>query len=65
MPITEVQKLRPLRSRGVIPREVMQASFRWLHSIETIDNLPLATLAQQLDEFLLLDATIRENHDGV
>jgi chloride channel protein, CIC family len=31
-----------------------------LHSIATIDNLPLATVAQQRDEFLLPDATIRE-----
>ncbi len=31
-----------------------------LHSMATIDNLPIATLAQQVDEFLLPDATIRD-----
>jgi chloride channel protein, CIC family len=66
MPIAEAQKLfsRAQVRQNVVrePKACMQASFFLadLHSIATIDNLPLATVAQQRDEFLLPDATIRE-----
>jgi CIC family chloride channel protein len=66
MPITEAQKLfSPGQLKQIVLRDpngiyaglVTSAD---LHSIATIDNLPLATLAQQIDEFLLPDATIRD-----
>jgi CIC family chloride channel protein len=66
MPITEAQKLfSPARVRQIVLRDPNGTyagivSSADLHSIATIDNLPLATLAQQREEFLLPRATIRE-----
>jgi chloride channel protein, CIC family len=66
MPIAEAQKLYPpgrvkqivLRTpNGTYAGMVLSSD---LHSIETIDNLPLSTIARQADEFLLPNATIRE-----
>jgi CIC family chloride channel protein len=65
-PVAEAQKLfSPAQVRQIVLRDpngiyaglVTSAD---LHSIATIDNLPLATLAQQREEFLLPDATIRD-----
>ena len=66
MPITEAQKLfSPARVKQIVLRDpngiyAGLVSSADLHSIATIDNLPLGTLAQQSDEFLLPDATIRD-----
>ncbi len=66
MPITEAQKLfSPARVKQIVLRDpngiyAGLVSSADLHSIATIDNLPLATLAKQGDEFLLPDATIRD-----
>jgi CIC family chloride channel protein len=66
MPIAEAQKLfSPARVKQIVLRAPNGAyagmvSSADLHSIATKDNLPLATLAQQKEEFLLPDATIRE-----
>ena len=66
MPITEAQKLfSPGRVKQIVLRDPSGiyaglVSSADLHSIATIDNLPLGTLAQQSDEFLLPDATIRD-----
>ena len=66
MPIVEAQKLfSPARVRQIVLRDpngtyAGLVSSADLHSIATVDNLPLATLAQQRDEFLLPGASIRE-----
>ena len=66
MPIAEAQKLfSPAQVRQIVLRApngtyAGMVSLADLHSIATIDNLPLATLAQQDEEFLLPEATIRE-----
>jgi CIC family chloride channel protein len=66
MPIAEAQKLfSPAQVRQIVLRApngtyAGMVSSADLHSIATIDNLPLATLAQQNEEFLLPHATIRE-----
>jgi len=66
MPIAEAQKLfSPAQVRQIVLRApngtyAGMVSLADLHSIATIDNLPLATLAQQNEEFLLPEATIRE-----
>ena len=65
-PISEAQKMfSPAQVKQIVLRDpngtyagvVTSAD---LHSIATINNLPLSTLAQQNDEFLLPDATIRD-----
>jgi CIC family chloride channel protein len=66
MPIAEAQKLfSPARVKQIVLRApngtyAGMVSSADLHSIATIDNLPLTTLAQQKEEFLLPEATIRE-----
>ena len=66
MPIAEAHKLfSPAQVRQIVLRApngtyAGMVSLADLHSIATIDNLPLATLAQQNEEFLLPEATIRE-----
>jgi len=66
MPITEAQKLfSPARVKQIVLRDPNSTyaglvSSADLHSIATIDNLPLVTLARQSDAFLLPDATIRD-----
>jgi chloride channel protein, CIC family len=66
MPIAEAQKLfSPAQVRQIVLRApngtyAGMVSSADLHSIATIDNLPLETLAQQNEEFLLPQATIRE-----
>jgi CIC family chloride channel protein len=66
MPIIEAQKLfSPARVKQIVLRDpngtyAGLVSSADLHSIATIDNLPLATLAQQSEEFLLPDTTIRD-----
>lgn len=66
MPILEAQKLfSPAQVRQIVLRSASGAysglvSSADLHSIATQDDLPLSTLAQHRDEFLLPDATIRE-----
>src|SRR6201996_1509326 len=66
IPIAEAQKLfSPAQVRQIVLRDpkgtyagiVTSAD---LHSIETDDNLPLATIARQRDEFLLPSASIRD-----
>jgi CIC family chloride channel protein len=66
IPIAEAQKLfSPAQVRQIVLRDpngtyagiVTSAD---LHSIETDDNLPLATIARQEDEFLLPSASIRD-----
>jgi chloride channel protein, CIC family len=66
IPIAEAQKLfSPAQIRQIVLRDpngtyagiVTSAD---LHSIETDDNLPLATIARQQDEFLLPGASIRD-----
>jgi CIC family chloride channel protein len=65
-PIAEAQKLfSPAQVKQIVLRDpngtyagiVTSAD---LHSIETDDNLPLATIARQQDEFLLPSASIRD-----
>ena len=66
MPILEAQKsFSPAQVRQIVLRSPNGAysglvSSADLHSIATQDDLPLSTLAQHRDEFLLPDATIRE-----
>jgi CIC family chloride channel protein len=66
LPITEAQKLfSPARVKQIVLRDpngiyAGLVSSADLHSIATIDNLPLGTLARQTEEFLLPDATIRD-----
>jgi chloride channel protein, CIC family len=66
MPVAEAQKLfSPGRVKQIVLRAPNGAyagmvSSADLHSIATVDNLPLAKLAQQKEEFLLPQATIRE-----
>lgn len=66
MPIAEAQKMfSPARVRQILLRDpngtyAGLVSSADLHSIATKDDLPLSTLAQQTEEFLLPAATIRE-----
>jgi CIC family chloride channel protein len=66
MPILEAQKsFSPAQVKQIVLRSPNGAysglvSSADLHSIATQDDLPLSTLAQHRDEFLLPDATIRE-----
>jgi len=65
-PITEAQKLfSPARVRQIVLRDpngtyAGLVSSADLHSIATQTDLPLSTLAQQKQEFLLPDASIRD-----
>ena len=65
-PIAEAQKIfSPARVRQIVLRDpngtyAGLVSSADLHSIATKTDLPLSTLAQQKDEFLLPDASIRE-----
>ena len=66
MPILEAQKsFSPAQVKQIVLRSPNGSysglvSSADLHSIATQDDLPLSTLAQHRDEFLLPDATIRE-----
>ncbi|HEY3678171.1 MAG TPA: chloride channel protein [Bradyrhizobium sp.] len=66
MPVGEAQKLfSPAQVRQVVLRDPSGiyagiVSSADLHSIAADDNLPLATLAKQADEFLLPSASIRD-----
>ena len=66
MPIVEAQKLfSPARVRQIVLRDPSGiyaglVSSADLHSIATKDDLPLSTLAQQNEEFLLPNASIRD-----
>jgi CIC family chloride channel protein len=66
MPILQAQKLfSPAQVRQIVLRSpngtyAGLVSLADLHSIATKDDLPLSTLAQHREEFLLPDASIRE-----